>query len=202
MSKKVNEDSFGGNLTDLPNEKYKKFFATFDEIDIIDVSQWRPSHILGYFCKKYKDTYGVPYQFKFNSPSPPKCFEVFQVKRLAMLLSSNPKILRDYIDWIYQTKVVQAKRRLTSISFMTHEGVVNDYKMNVLLAGKKNLNVDRSTPLPDNYRQAFVEAGVAITTYGELAFVSQMDPMPANLAAAFEKIQEMGFDKEILGRIV
>src|ERR1017187_6952153 len=141
ISKKVNEDSFGGNLTDLPNEKYKKFFATFDEIETIDVSQWRPSHVLGYFCKKYKDTYGVPYRFKFNSPSPPKCFEIFQVKRLCMLLSSNPTILKGYIDWIYENKVVKAKRRLTSISFMTNEGVVQDYKMNVLLAGKKNLSV-------------------------------------------------------------
>lgn len=200
--KKEEKEITGGELTDYPNDKYRQFFEKFTEIETLDVNEWKPVHILAYFCKKYQEQYQTKYQFKFNSPSPPKCFEVFQVKRLAMLLSSNPKILRDYIDWIYLTKVVQAKRRLTSISFMTHEGVVNDYKMNVLLAGKKNLNVDRSTPLPDNYRQVFVEAGTAITTYGELAFVSQMDPMPTSLASAFEKIQEAGFDKEVLGRIV
>ena len=85
---------------------------------------------------------------------------------------------------------------------MTNEGVVQDYKVNVLLSGKKNLNVDRSTPLPDSYRKAFVEAGTAINTYGELAFVSQMDPMPTELAAAFQKIVTEGFDTEVLGRIV
>lgn len=201
MSKKVNEDSFDGNLTDLPNEKYKKFFATFDEIETIDVSQWRPSHVLGYFCKKYKDTYGVPYQFKFNSPSPPKCFEVFQIKRLAILLSSNPTILKEYIDWIYQNKVVQAKRRLTSISFMTNEGIVQDYKMNVLLKGKKSLNVDRSTPLPDKYRDAFQAIGITVSTYGDLAFLSQMDKTP-EISSAFDAIQKEGFEMEILGRIV
>lgn len=201
MNKKTNDDSFGGNLTDLPNEKYKKFFATFDEIETLDVSLWRPSHILGYFCKKYQEQYNTKYQFKFNSPSPLKCFEVFQIKRLAMLLSSNPTILKEYIDWIYQTKVVQAKRKLTSISFMTHEGLVQDYKMNVLLKGKKNLNVDRSTQLPEKYREIFQNIGIFITTYGELTFLSHM-AQTSEISDAFQKIAELGFDKEVLERIV
>jgi hypothetical protein len=189
-------------LGKAPNDKYAKFFDKFKEIDTLPVEQWNATHILAYFCKKYKEQYNIDYAFKFNSPSPVKCFEVFQVKRLAMLLTSNPSLLRDYIDWIYLNKVVKAKRRLTSISFMTNEGVVSDYKMNVLLAGKKNLNVDRSTPLPANFKAAFQEAGTAINTYGELAFVSQMDPLSPELTAAMQKIEEMGFDKEILGRIV
>lgn len=202
-SKKEEEkEATGGELTDYPNEKYRQFFEKFKEIETLDINDWKPVHILAYFDKKYTETYSVKYKYKFNSPLPTKCFEVFQVKRLAMLLSSNPQILKEYIDWIYQTKVGEAKRRLTSISFMTHEGVVNDYKMNILLAGKKNLNVDRSTPLPEKYQKAFAVAGTVISTYGELAFVSQMDPMPAELALAFEKIQVDGFDKEVLGRIV
>jgi hypothetical protein len=201
ISKKEKEAT-GGELTDLPNDKYKQFFDKFAEIETINVTEYKPVHILGYFCKKYKDTYNLPYQFKFNSPLPTKCFEVFQIKKLAMMLSSNPTILRDYIDWIYLNKVVKAKRRLTSISFMTNEGIVNEYKFNVLLAGKKNLNIDRSTPLPEKYQTIFIEAGTAIKTYGELAFVSQMDPMSEALAVAMDKIQELGFDKEVLGRIV
>lgn len=201
-SKKEEKESTGGELTDYPNDKYRQFFEKFTEIETMDVKDWKPVHILAYFCKKYQEQYNTKYQFKFNSPSPAKCFEVFQVKKLAMLLSGNPNILKEYIDWIYQTKVVQAKRKLTSISFMTHDGVVQDYKMNILLKGKKNLNVDRSTPLPDAYKKAFTEAGTAINTYGELAFVSQMDPMPAELSVAFQKIVADGFDTEVLGRIV
>lgn len=199
---KEEKESTGGELTDYPNDQYKKFFEKFAEIETLDVAQWKPVHILAYFCKKYKEQYSVDYKFKFNSPSPAKCFEVFQTKRLAMLLTSNPALLREYIDWIYLNKVVKAKRRLTSISFMTNEGVVNEYKMNVLLAGKRNLNVDRSTPLPDKFKVVFKEAGTAINTYGELAFVSQMDPLSPELAAAMQKIEELGFDKEVLGRIV
>lgn len=197
---KQNENT-GGELTDYPNDKYRQFFEKFAEIETLDVVQWKPVHVLAYFCKKYQDQYQTKYQFKFNSPSPAKCFEVFQVKRLAMLLSSNPGILKEYINWIYENKVVKAKRRLTSISFMTNEGVVQDYKMNVLLAGKKNLSVDRSTALPSKYREPFQAIGVLVTTYGDLAFLSQMAQTP-EMVSAFTQIQESGFDMETLGRIV
>jgi hypothetical protein len=196
------EESTGGELTDLPNEQYQKFFDKFAEIKTLNVTEWKPVHILAYFCQKYKETYELDYKFKFNSPSPTKCFEVFQVKKLAMMLTSSPALLRDYIDWIYLNKVVKAKRRLTSISFMTAEGVVQEYKMNVLLAGKKNLNVDRSTPLPEKYQEVFQRVGTAIKTYGDLAFISQMEPMPFELAGALVEIETMGFDPEVLKRIV
>jgi len=199
---KKKEDVTGGELTDVPNEQYKKFFDKFAEVDTLSPENWKPVHILGYFCKKYQETYDKKYQFKFNSPSPMKCFEVFQVKKLAMHLTANPTLLKEYIDWVYDNKVVKAKRRLTSISFMTNEGIVNEYKFNVLLAGKRNLNVDRSTPLPDKYKTIFSGAGVSISTYGDLAFVSQMSDMSDELKTAFSTIEEMGFDKEVLGRIV
>ena len=192
----------GGELTDYPNDQYKKFFEKFPEIETLDVKEWKTVHVLSYFCKKYKDTYDKSYPFKFNSPSPSKCFEVFQVKKLASMLTANPTLLKQYIDWVYENKVIKAKRRLTSISFMTVEGLVNEYKFNVLLCGKKNLNVDRSTPLPDKYKFIFQNANVNISTYGELAFVSQMSEMPFELIGAFQQIEELGFDKEVLTRIV
>lgn len=200
MNKK--KESTGGELTDLPNEQYKKFFDKFVEIEKLDAAQWKPVHILAYFCQKYKDTYSVDYKFKFNSPSPTKCFEVFQVKKLAMLLTSNPSLLKDYIDWVYLNKVVKAKRRLTSISFMTTEGLIQEYKMNVLLGDKKDTNIDRSTPLPDKYQSVFQNVGTTIKTYGDLAFISQMDPMSFELAGALVEIETLGFDPEVLKRIV
>lgn len=75
--------------------------------------------------------------------------------------------------------------------------------MNVLLAGQKNLQVDRSTALPSNYSDILrEEAGLNISTYGDLAFISQMDPMPDNLVKAMERLSEFGLDKEVLKRIV
>jgi hypothetical protein len=119
------------------------------------------------------------------------------------MLTAQPLLLKEYIDWIYLNKVVKAKRRLTSISFMTSEGVVNEYKFNVLLVSKNSQNsIDRSTPLPDKYKSAFVTVGFNLSTYGELAFISQMQDMPFEVIGAFQQIESLGFDKEILSRIV
>lgn len=193
----------GGELSPVPNEKYKKFFDKFAEIDTLDVAQWKVAHILGYFCKRYKEVLGNDYHWKFNNPSPTKCFEVWQLNTLAAKLSQNPKILKDYIDWAFDTLVKGKNYRPRSISFITREEVVIPYKMNVLLAGQKSLNVDRSTMLPATYRDILKEtAGYIINTYGDLAFISQMDPLPDNIAKALDEMVAQGFDREVLKRIV
>jgi len=197
-----NEEENGGDLNGAPNKKYEQFFAKFAEIDTLPMSDWKTVHVLAYFCKKYEDHYKTKYQFKFNSPNPTNCFEVFQIKKLASQISSNPKILTEYIDWVYKTRVQEAKRKLTSISFLTVEGLVIEYKTKFLFADKKNLQVSRSTAVPNEYKPIFNAVGVNIQTYGDLAFIYQMEDKPAELQAAFDKIIEMGFDVEIIKRVV
>jgi len=200
MSK--NEEENGGGLSGPPNKKYEQFFAKFSEIDTLKLAEWKTVHVLAYFCKKYEDHYKVKYSFKYNSPNPSSCFEVFQVKKLASLISANPKILTEYIDWVYKTRVLEAKRKLTSISFLTVEGLTIEYKTKFLFADKKDLHVSRSTALPPEYRIVFSEAGMNIQTYGDLAFIEQMTDKPSELVTAFDKIVEMGFDLEILKRVI
>ena len=196
------EEENGGDLNGAPNKKYEQFFAKFAEIDTLPLSDWKTVHILAYFCKKYETQYNTKYQFKFNSANPTNCFEVFQVKKLASQISSNPKILTEYIDWVYKTRVVEAKRKLTSISFLTVEGLVIEYKKNFLFADKKNIQVSRSTLVPDEYKPIFANAGVNIQTYGDLAFMYQMEDKTVQLQESFNKIVEMGFDPEILERVI
>ncbi len=193
----------GGELTAVPNEKWRKFFEKGQEFVTLDVNQWKIAHLLMYFENKYRETYGISYSWKYNKELPSKSFEVWQMNTLAAKLSANPKILRDYIDWVFQTHVPKTKARFRSVSFITKDETVQDYKMNVLLAGQKNLSVDRSTQLPSNYSDIIRElAGINITTYGDLAFISQMDPMPDNIAKAMEKLAEFGLDQNVLRRIV
>lgn len=189
-------------LSTIPNDKYRKFFEKFAEIETLEVEQWKAAHLLGYFCKKYKDTYGIDYHWKFNNPSPAKCFEVWQFNTLCAKLSANPRILKDYIDWAYENLVQKGKRRFTSISFITKDEVLIPYKMNVLLGGKKDLHVDRSTPLPSQYMGILQNHGYKLATYGDVAFLSQMDPMPSEMTIALQKMQAVGFDMDILKRIV
>lgn len=194
---------FGGELTDAPNDHYRKFFDKFAEINTLKPVDWKPVHLIAYFCKKYFETYNVKYKFKFNSPSPSKCFEVFQIKKLASMLTAKPELLKDYIDWIYKYKVVKAKRRLTSISFMTVEGVVNEYKFNVLLAPTRNDNsIERSTPLSEQYIEIFKSAGFFAETYGDLSFLRLMSDMPKELSDAFDKAESIGLNIELLSKVV
>ena len=58
-----------------------------------------------------------------------------------MNLTADPSLLKEYIDWVYDNKVVKAKRKLTSISFMTNEGIVNEY----FVAGGEEFAHDKVT---------------------------------------------------------
>jgi hypothetical protein len=195
---KMDTDLTGGNLGDAPNENYKKFFIKFSEIDSLPIQEWKVLHILSYFCKKYKETYNIDYKFKFNTPAPSKCFEVFQIKKLSQMLSSNPSILKEYIDWVYLNKVVKAKRRLTSISFMTVEGLVNEYKIKHLF--NANQNISRETLLPEKYKVIFSNKGFDLQTYGDLAFLSKMDDFI--VVGALQEAELAGLDKSLLLRII
>lgn len=201
MARKDEEET-GGSLGGPPNKKYEQFFAKFSEIDTLKLEEWKTVHVLAYFCKKYEEHYKTKYQFKYNSPNPSNCFEVFQTKRLAQQISANPKILKEYIDWVYKTRVLEAKRKLTSISFLTVEGLVIEYKTKFLFADKKDLHVSRSTALPPEYRDAFTKIGINVQTYGDLAFIYQMTDKSIELQATFDDIVTMGFDLEVLRRVV
>ena len=189
-------------LTTIPNEKYRKFFNKFNEIDALDVAQWKVVHLIGLFCRKYKEIYQIDYAWKFNTELPNKSFEVWKIKTLCAKLSANPKILKDYIDWVFEVEVPKTKAKFRSISFLTQEERVNYYKLNILLAGQTNSSIDRSTPLPSTYQDILKETNLSINTYGDLAFLSQMEPMPDNIKVALDKMVEQGFDRSILVRII
>jgi hypothetical protein len=200
----MNSDDFGGELSELPNQKYIKFFEKFKEIDTLDVHEWKVGHLVGYFKKVYEQYYKCKYQFKFNTPSPVKSFEVFNIKKLGVNLTSDPALLKEYIDWLFENKVPQLKKRFTSISFIAKEENIHDYKMKVLFSNKNKVGngINRSTQLPSNYLEVFASNGISISTYGDLAFLNQSDPMSDNLSQAFEELSRLGFDRNILATVV
>jgi hypothetical protein len=167
--KKMNQDI---SLTSYPSIHYKKFFERFPEIETIEVKEWSATHVIAYFCKKYKAYYGLDYTFRFNSTAPGKSYEVFQIGKLANMLSAEPVILKDYIDYFFEQKIINRKRRITSLAFLTDANVVNDYKFKKLLIGK-SISVDRSTAIPPNYIEVINEFGFKLKTYGELSFVKR-----------------------------
>lgn len=184
-NKKMQEEQV--NLNEDVSIHYKKFFAKFADIETLPVEKWSGTQLIGYFCKLYKQHYGQDFTFKFNNPSPSKSFEAFQMRKLANSLSKDPAILKDYIDWWFKTKIIQKKKRITSMAFMTDANVVNEFKL--LLS--RNGNINRDFPLPSKYLQLLPDIG--ITTYGHLAFAWN------NLDNEYkDKLRVNGFDPSVL----
>lgn len=184
------------SLTDNVSEHYKKFFDKFVEIEKLPVNEWKTLHILSYVCKRYEDHYGIKYTFKFNNPAPSKSYEIWQVKKLANMLSAQPTILKNYIDWIFETHVVAKKKRITSLGFITNADLVNTYKFDHLL-NPKAIMVKRSDHLPQNVAAMCARNGLAIHTYGELALAKKM----ADNERLFEELQAINFQLDVLDKI-
>ena len=166
----MNQESI--SLNEYPSVHWKKFFQLANKTDTIPVEEWNTTNLIGYFCKKYKDYYNLDYTFKFNSTAPTKSYEVFNFRKLSSMLSSEPNILKDYIDWFFQNKIVARKRRITSMAYLTDAITVNEYKFKKLLISK-NISIDRSTTLPPNYIEVITGFGQHISNYGELAFIKR-----------------------------
>lgn len=166
---KTNQQEQNILLTDAVSPAYKKFFDKFQQIETLETSKWEPAHVIGYFCKLYFNHYKVSYTFKFKA-SPSKSYESFRIKELANMVSSNPIILKDYIDWFFEKKIIAKKKRITSMAFLTNTIVVNEYKFSKLLIDKLK-PLDRATIIPPIYKNVICKYNDAINTYGDLSFL-------------------------------
>lgn len=184
------------SLKDSVSKHYQKFFEKFGEIDTVPLDEWRAVHIIGYLCRKYEEYYGFKYSFKFNNPAPSKSYEVYQINKLSNMLSSDPKILKKYLDWVFEIKVVERKKRITSLGYFTHVDIVNEFKFKYLL-NRKNSVVGRSDLLPASIKELCARFGFDIGTYAELAFLKKMPDQ----TALFNALVDSGFKVDILDKI-
>ncbi len=183
------------DLNQPVNSNYAKFFAKFEEIENLQVSDWKNVHVLAYFCKKYKEYYNLNYTFKFNNPAPSKCFETWQIKKLASQLSSDPAILKEYLDWLFKTKVIERKKRITSMGYITTTEIVNEYKFKFLFS---QLAVERSTNLPNYVIEVIKPFNDQVLTYGDLAFIYKSFQLNNSYANIFAELSKIGFKTNIL----
>lgn len=185
-----------------PSIHWEKFFAKFKDIDNIKIEDWGKNELIAYFCRKYKEHYNLDYTFKFNSSAPSKSYEIYNFSKLSSMLSSSGEILKDYIDWFFQEKIIAKKRRITSLAFLTDANVVNEYKFKKLAVGDKS--VDRTTIISPQYLAIVKRYDDSLSKYGELAFIKKSieagndDPKYKELLIELFK---NGFDLGILDRV-
>lgn len=191
------------SLNEYPSVHWEKFFKRFEEIDALPVKEWQTVHLLSYFSKRYSDHYGVKFSFKFNANSPSKSFEVFQMRKLSQIISSDPEILKDYIDWFFENKIILKKKRITSLAFVTDANSANEYKFKKL-AVDGDQTVDRTTKLPPHVLLLANKFNVKCETYGDLAFIykvaSSADPLDSEFIM-IDAIKQSGFNLSILNKV-
>jgi hypothetical protein len=160
------------SIKEYPSIHWAKFFNRFDEITILPIESWDTTLLIAYFCKRYRDHYNISYTFKFNSNAPSKSIEVFRFRSLGMNLSASPVILKDYIDWVFDTKIIQQKRRITTMAILVDEKNVHEYKIKKQ-AMDKNVGIDRTTIIPANYAAIVKKHGFTFSSFGELSFIKK-----------------------------
>lgn len=178
------------------NTAYNKFFQAMNNFKNTPIEEWKTAQVLGYFCDKYREHYGIDYTFSFSSTAPSKSQEVWRIKSIEQNLSSDPQILKKYIDWIFAEKVQLRKKKITSLGFLANREMLNDFKFNKL--AKLNVNlIDRTTKLPEKYLAIVSLYNPDVDNYGQLSFLKQI----GGQEKLFNELTQAGFDVKMLEQI-
>lgn len=181
-------------LTDAVSPAYQKWFDQFPEIEILPIKEWKLVHIISYWTKLYKNHYSVDFTFKFNHTAPSKSFEVLQIKKISNMLSSDPEILKGYIDFFFEKIIITKKKRITSLALVADSNVINEYKK---LLMNPNQSIDRTTFLPANYMNIIKSFNAPISNYGDLAFIKDSE----DYGEMMKVLVGAGFDVKVLDKV-
>ena len=148
------------------SKPWKNFFGKFEEIDSMKVSDWKDVHVLAYICRKYENRFHRRFSVAIKG-APSKSPDMYMTKRIApMLGTTSKKIVKEYIDWVFEFKL--KKQPFRKIGFFLTQGFGNEF---ITYRNKQKTQWDRSTEVPASYKSIAKELGITINTYGDLAFI-------------------------------
>lgn len=197
MAKIANDEDF---LKLLPSKWWVKFFKKFAEIDTLPVSDWKHVHFLAYFSKRFEDHFQKRFSFTIKG-RPSSCTEIYQIKQvMAVLGTDKPSVMKAYIDWIFDKKIIPLDKKIRSVGFMQNPQYCNEFN----LYWKDKNKVTRSTSLPEDYIDVIKDLDLSIENYGDLAFAKQAIDINPNgrevYLKMFDKLYSVGFEfKELEG---
>jgi hypothetical protein len=182
------------------SKPWQKFFAKFQEIETLKNSKWTDVHQLAYLCQRYERHYGRKFAFSLMR-APSKCTEIVLIKKMcAMLGTTNARTIREYIDWVFDHKIIPYNLQIRSLSYFMTPGLGNEFHF---FFSKKN-KIEKSTELPQEYQEIITSLDLPVATYGDLAFAKHaLEESPDNEARApykelFSRLYSIGFDPTVL----
>lgn len=126
--------------------------------------------LLGYFSYLYKNFYQLDFTFSLNERGLFRGPELVQMRKLYKMLDENVDICKKYLDWMFEIKLKNNRKKITTLGFLATASIVNEFKFFV----QKNKYIDRNTPLPGVLIK-WIEANIpevyndfALNYYGDL----------------------------------
>lgn len=184
----------------LPNAYWRKFKDRLDSYMDTPIEQWKEDHFLGHILNKYKAQMDAEYPLSYSGP-PTKSKEIYCIRRMMLGLGTeNPIIIKDYIDWVFETKITPQKLIISSIAFFFTTDFILKFKQ---FQRQKN-KITRATELPENYKCLAASLDVEVNTYGDLAFAKvAIDNDPQNelylpYQNLLSELSKLGFNEKML----
>ena len=100
--------------------------------------------LLGFFRWEYRRHYGTDFIFSLNERGLFRGSEANHIRKLLGSFGGDAEVAKNYIGWVFEKKVAEKKRRITSLGFLNVAAVLNEF----MQAREKNKLVGRSTLLP------------------------------------------------------
>lgn len=185
-----------------PSKHWQNFFHKLGMFERFAPDQWQEIQLLGYVCDRYKKLYGREYSIAMKG-APGKCSEMFFIKNMIRTLgTSNMNVAKQYIDWVYDKKIIPGNKKIKTFSYFMTAGLVNEFQFEKT----ESEIIKRSTELPKTYKEIADNLNVSVNTYGDLAFVKMAyDKANGDLSNTyvqfFTSLIGNGFNVEVLERL-
>lgn len=178
-------------------ETFFKKLSKYDEIDVID---WKEYQILGYLVSKLESYLQRKFAFTLTG-QPSKCPEMFFLKKIIYSLDTkDPEMVKSYIDWVFEKKIVPSNVKLRSIGYFHNSSFANQFLDEI----KKSKQITRTTLLPEEYKTIVSFFKAPAETFGDLAFIKKViesnpdDEDSVTFKKMFSNLISIGFKEDCL----
>lgn len=193
-------------MSDVPiPAAWKKFYDKQKEFETLPLENWKEKHLLCYTLDRFQQVFNRQYILSFKT-APSKCTELILIRKIFGVFSassSSPQTVKNYIDWVFDKKLIPKNTQIRSFAIFLNSTVLNEYAEYL---NKKN-QINRATELPQEYKQVAETLNLPVFTFGDLAFVKlSIEQDPDNIEKApykqlLQTLTVMGFETKLLNNI-
>lgn len=105
------------------------------------------SCLVGFFCYYYKEFYGEPFVFSYQSAKPYTDKDFIMARRILSMFDGNAKEAKTFMRWVFAKKIKTPKYGITGLGFFTVQQFANEYRQ----AKAKARKITRFSPLPKEF---------------------------------------------------